>query len=92
MCCYRKSLEKWMQCFEDENIDPEFYANRRRSFDEILPWDHLDYGISKQFLIREAKKAYQAQTTPHCRIQCSGCGANKLEGGKGNGTACSTLV
>lgn len=85
-------FDKWMQCFNEENIDPGFYANRRRSFDEILPWDHLDYGISKQFLIREAKKAYEAQTTPHCRIQCSGCGANKLEGGKGNGTICSTLV
>nr|WP_317411900.1 TIGR03960 family B12-binding radical SAM protein [uncultured Solibaculum sp.] len=74
-------FDKWMEAFEQCGIDPAFYANRRRSFDEVLPWDHLDYGVDKSFLIREAKKAYESQTTPHCRLQCSGCGANRLKGG-----------
>ena len=76
------SIEKWMQAFEECGVDPAFYANRRRSYDEILPWDHLDYGISKSFLIREHEKSLRAETTPHCRQQCAGCGANKLNGGK----------
>ncbi|MBQ5763646.1 MAG: TIGR03960 family B12-binding radical SAM protein, partial [Ruminococcus sp.] len=70
-------LQKWMDIFEECGIDPAFYANRRRSFDEILPWDHIDYGVSKQFLIKECQKAYNNTTTPHCRLQCSGCGAAK---------------
>ncbi len=76
------SIDKWMQAFNDCDVDPAFYANRRRSYDEILPWDHLDYGISKSFLIREHEKSLRAETTPHCRQQCAGCGANKLNGGK----------
>ena len=75
------NFDKWMEAFEACGIDPAFYANRRRSFDEVLPWDHLDYGVDKSFLIREVKKAYESQTTPHCRLQCSGCGANRLKGG-----------
>ncbi len=69
------SLEKWLELFEECGIDPAFYANRRRSFDEILPWDHIDYGVTKAFLKKECDKAYQNQTTPHCREKCSGCGA-----------------
>ena len=75
-------IEVWQQAFDELGIDPAFYAHRRRSFEEILPWDHIDFGVSKAFLMREAKKAYEAQTTPHCRIHCAGCGANKLNGGK----------
>lgn len=74
--------DKWMEAFEEVGLDPKFYANRRRDFDEILPWDHLDYGISKNFLINENKKAHKSITTPHCRIKCAGCGSNKLNGGK----------
>lgn len=74
--------DKWMEAFEEAGIDPAFYANRRRDYDEILPWDHLDYGISKTFLISENKKAHESVTTPHCRIKCAGCGSNKLNGGK----------
>lgn len=69
------SLEKWLELFEECGIDPAFYANRRRSFDEILPWDHIDYGVTKSFLKKECEKAYQNTTTPHCREKCSGCGA-----------------
>ena len=59
-------------------MDPAFYANRPRPFDEVLPWDHLDYCVSKNFLIRENKLAHENKTTPHCRQQCAGCGANQL--------------
>ena len=70
--------DKWMKAFDCCNIDSGFYANRKRSFDEILPWDHLDYGVSKAFLINECKKAYEGITTLNCREKCSGCGANKF--------------
>ena len=71
------SLEKWLELFEECGIDPSFYANRKRSFDEILPWDHINYGVTKDFLIKECKKAYESDTTPHCRLKCSNCGASK---------------
>lgn len=71
------SLEKWLEIFDECGIDPEFYANRRRSFDEILPWDHIDYGVTKDFYIKECKKAYENTTTPHCRLKCNNCGAAK---------------
>ena len=75
------SFEGWMKIFEDLGIDPAFYANRHRSFDEVLPWDHLDYKISKEFLISECKKAYASSTTPNCKQKCSNCGANYFKGG-----------
>ena len=68
------SLERWMAAFGECGINPAFYANRKREYDEILPWDHIDYGVSKAFLISEHKKALAAQTTPNCREQCAGCG------------------
>lgn len=74
-------LQKWLNIFEEIGIDPAFYANRKRSFDEILPWDHIDYGVTKEFLIRECKKAYEDTPTPHCRLKCSNCGAAKYKGG-----------
>ena len=76
------SPEKWQSAFEACQIDPAFYANRRRSFDEVLPWDHLDYGVRRSFLIDEAKKAYDGITTMQCREKCSACGAARLNGGK----------
>ena len=75
-------IDVWEKTFEECRIDPLFYSSRKRDFTEILPWDHLDYGIRKQFLIDENKKAYAGETTDHCRIQCAGCGANRLNGGK----------
>lgn len=74
-------FDAWMEAFEENNLDPYFYTQRRRDFSEVLPWDHLDYGISRKFLERENIKAHENETTPHCRIQCAGCGANKLNGG-----------
>lgn len=75
-------FDLWMEAFDEAGLDPAFYANRRREYDEILPWEHLDYGVSKQFLINENKKAHESVTTPHCRIKCAGCGSNRLNGGK----------
>ncbi|MDD6022297.1 MAG: TIGR03960 family B12-binding radical SAM protein [Oscillospiraceae bacterium] len=75
-------FETWLEAFKKCGVDPAFYANRRRSYDEVLPWDHLDYGIRKQFLIDESEKARRSETTPHCRIKCAGCGTNRLNGGK----------
>lgn len=80
------NLDTWMQAFEKCGVDPAFYANRRREYDEVLPWDHIDCGITKAFLISEHKKALEAKTTPHCREKCAGCGAASLTGG-----VCSVL-
>lgn len=75
------NFDMWMKAFKDNGIEPEFYTKRRREFDELLPWDHLDYGVSRKFLEFENKRAHENVTTPHCRIKCAGCGANKLNGG-----------
>ena len=77
----RFNFEGWMNAFEKNNIDPHFYTQRQRDFSELLPWDHLDYGVSRKFLEKENLKAHENKTTPHCRIKCSGCGANRLNGG-----------
>ena len=76
------NFQNWLDAFDEFGIDPAFYANRRRSFDEILPWDMFDYGIRREFLEQENLKAHRSETTPHCRIKCSACGANMLNGGK----------
>ncbi len=76
----RFKWECWENAFEECGIAPEFYASRRRSYDEIMPWDHLNYLIDKSFLVREHKKALKAETTPHCREKCSGCGVNREVG------------
>lgn len=68
-------LQKWLDAFRECDLDPAFYAERRREYDEVNPWDHLDYGVTKEFLIRENKLAHAASTTPNCREKCSACGA-----------------
>lgn len=77
----RFNFDGWMNAFEKNDIDPLFYTQRQRDFSELLPWDHLDYGVSRKFLEKENLKAHENKTTPHCRIKCSGCGANRLNGG-----------
>ena len=74
-------FEKWKQAIADAGLTIEFYANRVREENEILPWDHIDVGVSKKFLWREYQKAKSAQVTPNCKEHCAGCGANKLIGG-----------
>ncbi len=68
-------LEKWLEAFRECGVSPEFYANRERAYDEITPWEHLDYGVTKDFLIKENKTAKAEITTPNCREKCSACGA-----------------
>lgn len=77
----RFSMEKWRTVFDECSVDMSFYTTRRRSFDEHLPWDHINYGVTKQFLISECRRAYQNTTTPNCREKCSACGAMKYKGG-----------
>ncbi len=74
------SYDAWLRVFADTGIDPSFYANRAYGIDEVLPWDVIDCGVTKAFLVRERQKAYAAATTPNCREGCSGCGANQLGG------------
>ncbi len=74
--------EKWMSVFEKCGVDPAFYANREFGKDEILPWDIIDIGVTKEFLLRENQKAHESKTTPNCREKCSACGANCLGGEK----------
>ena len=71
------SLEKWEQAFSDCGIDMAFYT-RARDYDEILPWDFVDIGVTREFMMKENELAKQALTTPNCREKCSGCGAAKL--------------
>ena len=73
-------MDKWLECFDECGLDPDFYT-RERSFDEILPWDMIDVGVKKSFLIEEAKRAQRAEVTPNCRQKCSACGANCFKGG-----------
>ena len=75
------SMARWEQAAAEEGVDFAFYANRRRPYDEVMPWDHLDYGVHKRFLIRENQLAHRDKTTPNCRDHCAGCGANQLLGG-----------
>lgn len=72
--------DKWMEAFRECGIDPSFYVNRKREYDEILPWDHMDLLITKDFFIRENKRAHESQTTPNCRERCSGCGVSRCTG------------
>ncbi len=72
--------EKWLKAFDAAGIDPAFYANRRFGDDEILPWEVIDCGVTREFLAREREKAYAGVTTANCRENCSACGANKLGG------------
>ncbi len=75
--------ESWNTAFEKCGIDPHFYANRKREFSEILPWDFIKVGVTKAYLQKEAECAYCEKTTHNCKEGCTGCGASKLlEGGQ----------
>lgn len=73
--------EAWEKAFEETGIDPDFYTVRERSVDELLPWDFINAGVSKKFLIREWEQAKAETVTPNCRQRCSGCGAKCYGGG-----------
>lgn len=72
--------EAWREAFEETGIDPAFYAFRRREKDEIMPWDIIDCGVTKEFLWREKEKAEKGQTTKDCRKGCNGCGLQRFKG------------
>lgn len=74
-------FDKWTEAFDECGADMKFYANRRRSYEEVAPWSHLDYLVSHEFFIRENKKAHTAQTTRNCKEGCSGCGIKCEYGG-----------
>lgn len=78
-------MEKWTKAFEKAGLNMAFYANRKREYDEILPWEHLDFGIDKDFLISESKLSKKGTPTPNCKDGCAGCGANRLLEGSGYG-------
>lgn len=71
----------WCEAFGKNGLDMNFYACRKREYDEFFPWECFDYYVTKQFLIRENKTAHEAVTTPNCREKCAGCGVSKCIGG-----------
>ena len=72
--------DTWMEAFRECGVDPAFYAYRRREKDEILPWDFIDSGVTKEYLWREKQKADRAETTKDCRKGCNGCGLQRFKG------------
>ncbi len=75
-------MDKWKQAFTDADIDPFFYTSRNRDYEELLPWDFIDIGVTREFLMRENERAKRAEVTPNCRQQCQACGAARyLKGG-----------
>ena len=68
----------WMEAFRNTGVDMEFYTTRGYGEDEVLAWDPIDVGVTKKFLLRERRQAYDAKITPDCREGCAGCGANCL--------------
>lgn len=70
-------FDEWMKAIEEEGLTAAEYCNRKRDFDESLPWDVINCGVSKKFLQHECEKAYRAETTPNCKEKCAGCGITK---------------
>ncbi len=73
--------DRWLETIEECGLSVEFYTHRERALDEILPWDFIDCGVTKEFLIREWKKALAEETSENCRQKCQGCGAARFGGG-----------
>jgi hypothetical protein len=67
--------DRWMEALADSGLTPDFYTTRVRADEEIFPWDFIDCGVTKAFLLREWHRARQGVTSPNCREQCQGCGA-----------------
>ena len=74
------NYDRWIDVITRVGLDPDFYTTRGYGLDEVLPWDIIDCGVSKEYLLRERAKAYEGKTTPSCAEHCNGCGANKLGG------------
>jgi hypothetical protein len=76
------NFELWMEAFKECGVNSDFYIYRSRSYNETLPWDFIDIGVDKEFLIGENEKAKKALVTPDCRKGCKNCGVNVNLGGK----------
>ena len=74
--------DKWLEAFDKNGLSIEFYNERERSTDEILPWDFIDIGVTKAFLKREWERAKKGEITPNCKEKCQGCGAAVYGSGK----------
>ncbi len=77
------NLDIWKEAMEKNNLSIDFYAHRNRNYEEVFPWDHIDVGISKKFLIREDENAKKEKITSDCRHNCNGCGINIHDIGRG---------
>ena len=77
------NLDTWKEAMAKNNLEIAFYANREREYEEVFPWDHIDVGVSKKFLVRENEKAKQDTVTVDCRHKCNGCGINAHDIGRG---------
>ena len=75
------NYDKWMEIFDQSDLTVDFYLYRERSDDELFPWDFIDAGVTRRFLLSEWKKAQEGVITPNCRQKCSGCGASRYSGG-----------
>ncbi|MCR5640584.1 MAG: TIGR03960 family B12-binding radical SAM protein [Lachnospiraceae bacterium] len=73
--------DKWLEAFAACGIDPDFYTMRERDIEELLPWDFIDTGIRREFLVHEWEQAKAAVVTPNCKMRCSGCGCKSFGGG-----------
>ena len=72
--------ESWIDICERTGVDVDYYTTRGFGLDEVLPWDLIDCGVTKSYLLRERERAYAEKTTPSCQEHCNGCGANQLGG------------
>lgn len=77
--CFK--YDKWVEAINETNVNMDFYITRARAEDEVFPWDFIDAGITKEFLLREWNNAKAEKVTPNCKVQCSGCGAASFGGG-----------
>ena len=74
-------LQPWLDCMTEAGLDPDFYTSRERPENEVFPWSIIDIGVSDDFLLDEYRKSKSGETTPQCRLACSSCGAQDMEGG-----------
>ena len=71
--------DTWLEAFRLEGLDPSFYTTRQRENGETFPWDHIDCGVTKAYLLKEWERAKQAICTRDCRQGCTGCGISRYE-------------
>jgi len=70
-------FDLWQRAFAEAGLNPDFYARRERPLDELLPWDHIDTGVEKRFLIEEYRRALEGKPLPDCRTRCHACGVRE---------------